>query len=281
MARFFFALAAVLVVAALALGAFFYAQHAAEARASTLAEAEVARYEAALDAGLARQDSALAVLSRRFETVDDLKTAQERALRRLRNADHVRRAQARGVGRVSGEDEIRRHVEAGRLVPLADTAFYHIQKLDYSVPYVTPATAELLRELGRRFQDSLRVRGLPRYRYVISSVLRTADNQRALRRINPNATGGTSSHEFGTTLDVVYHTYVYAPDPADALAPTGYAFLDDRLGGLRIRAYDALGMRYWQELQGLLGRVLIGLQREGRAYVLLEREQPVFHITAG
>ncbi|MDX1547364.1 MAG: DUF5715 family protein [Rhodothermales bacterium] len=271
------AVLALLVLGLLAAGAWFVRQ--ARTAATARAAAEIAAVEQALDAALARQDSALAALSQRFEQIDDLKTAQERRLRRSRNADHVRVAQSRGVGRVSGSDEIRRLAGAGRLVPLADTAYYHVQDLDYSVAYVTPETAALLRALGERFQAKLRAAGLPRYRYVISSVLRTAENQRALRRINPNATGGVSSHEFGTTLDVVYHTYVYRPAPEDRLPPTAYPFLDDRLERLRHRAYDALGMRYWQELQGLLGRTLIELQDEGAALVLLEREQPVFHIT--
>lgn len=261
--------------AAVVVTSVLYARRSAAARA----EAAIARYTDALDRALARQDSALATLGRRFETVDDLKTAQEQQLRRHRNAAHVDAARAAGVGRVDGAETIERLVAAGRLVRLTDTTYYHIQKLDYSVPYVTPATAEALRELGARFQARLAEAGLPRYRYVISSVLRTGENQRALRQINPNATGGVSSHEFGTTLDVVFHTYVYRDDPADALAPSAFPALDARLEPLRVRAYDALGMRYWQELQGLLGRVLIEMQREGTFLVLLEREQPVFHIT--
>ena len=268
--------ALVLLAAAAVVASLLYARQTAAARA----DAAIAAYTDALDVALARQDSALGALGRRFEQIDDLKTAQEQRLRRNRNAAHVAAAREAGVGRVDGTETIERLVDEGRLVPLRDSIYYHIQKLDYSVPYVTPATAEALRTLGERFQARLAEAGLPRYRYVISSVLRTGENQRALRQINPNATGGVSSHEFGTTLDVVFHTYVYLDDPADALAPTPYPVLDARLEPLRVRAFDALGMRYWQELQGMLGRVLIEMQNEGTFLVLLEREQPVFHITA-
>ncbi len=242
------------------------------------AEAAVARFTAAFDDALAQQEGALAQLSRRFETVDDLKTAQELRLRRHRNPDHLRAARALGV-RVADSTEVERLVAQRRLTPLADTLFYHVQRLDHSVAYVTPEAARLLRLLGERFEAALRARRLPRSRYVISSGLRTAAHQRALRPINPNAAAGTSSHEFGTTVDVVYHTYVYLPQAEDRLPPTPYPFLDERLETLRVRAYDALGMRYWQELQGLLGRVLIDLQEEGKVLVTLEREQPVFHLT--
>jgi hypothetical protein len=147
------------------------------------------------------------------------------------------------------------------------------------VPYATPDAAALLQLIGERFQAKLAEAGLPNYHYVISSVLRTGDNQRNLRQINPNATSGVSSHEFGTTLDLVYHKYRYATRPEDMLPPTPYPFLDERLEPLRVQAFNALGMRYWQELQGILGRVLIELQREGKVIVILERGQPVFHIT--
>ncbi len=241
-------------------------------------EAAIARFTAAFDEALARQEDALAQLGQRFETIDDLKTAQELRLRRHRNADHLRAARALGV-RVADSTDVERLVAQGRLTPLADTLYYHVQKLDHSVAYVTPDAARLLRLLGERFQAALRAQRLPRYRYVVSSVLRSGGNQRALRQINPNATAGTSSHEFGTTVDVVFHTYVYLPQAEDRLPPTAYPFLDERLETLRVRAYDALGMRYWQELQGVLGRVLIALQDEGKVLVTLEREQPVFHFT--
>jgi len=188
-------------------------------------------------------------------------------------------ARARGVGRVAGEADIQELLADNRLVALTDTQYYHLQEMDYSVPYLTPDAAALLRLLGERLHEKLAEHDLPQYRYVISSGLRTGDNQRALRRINPNATSGVSSHEFGTTLDIVYHKYRYGALPEDRLPDTPYPFLNDRLEMLRVQAYDALGMRYWQELQGLLGRVLIELQEEGKVLVILERGQPVFHIT--
>ena len=110
-------------------------------------------------------------------------------------------------------------------------------------------------------------------------MLRTAENQQDLRKINPNAARGVSTHEFGTTVDIVYHKYSYLSRPEEALPGTYYAFLDERLEPIRVLTYEGLGMRYWQELQGILGRVLIELQEEGLVKVTLEREQPVFHIT--
>jgi hypothetical protein len=235
-------------------------------------------FTAAFDAALAHQEQTLHRLAARFEQVDDLKTDQELRLRTYRNADHLASAGTLGTP-VAGMDDVARLVAAGRLVYLEETPYYAIQALEHSVPYVTPDAVALLGEIGERFQAALRAQGLPRYRFVISSVLRTGEGQQNLRAVNPNATAGATTHAFGTTVDVVYHTYQYWPHPDDALPPTPYPVLDARLEPLRVRAYDALGMRYWQELQGLLGRVLIALQAEGKVKVTLEREQPVFHFT--
>ncbi len=237
---------------------------------------------AVLDEALAAREEAVERISERFEAIDDLKTAQELALRRYRNADHLGRARSLGVGRVSGMAEVERLVEAGRLVRLPDTtAYYYLQEFDYSVGYVTPDLARLLDLIGERLHEELREAGLPLYRYNISSVLRTADNQQALRRVNPNATYGVSTHEFGTTLDIVKHIYDYVPRRDDLSAGTDYPALNRRLDAMQTRMYAALGMRYWRHLEGLLGRVLIDLQNEGLVLVTLEREQPVFHITVG
>lgn len=234
----------------------------------------------ALDEALAEQEEAVEHIARRFEEIDDLKTAQELQLRRYRNADHLQRARSLGVGRVSGTDEIERLVEQGSLVRLGDTTtFYYLQEFEYSVPYVTPDMARLLDRIGERLHDELRSAELPLYRFNISSVLRTAENQQALRRVNPNATLSTSAHEYGTTLDIVVHIYDYVPRPEDLLPVTSYPALDARLATMQRRMYGALGMRYWRHLKGLLGRILIDLQNDASVLVTLERQQPVFHIT--
>ena len=260
-------------------GGHLYAEHTAERLADRATAAFESGLTLAFDSALAEQNDVIMTLTQRFRRIDDLKTAQELRLRRHRGASHLRAAQRLGVRRVSGPEDIERLVEGGRLVPLDETPYYYVQDLDYSVAYVTPDLARLLRTVGERFHDRLRQHGLPLYQYCVSSVLRTAENQQALRRINPNAARGTSAHEYGTTLDVVIHKYAYLNQPENRLTPSPYAFLDERLEAIRVQRYGALGYRYWQELQGILGRVLIEMQDEGKALVLLEREQPVFHIT--
>lgn len=272
-------LALLLLFVGTAVGCWYIADRIAHERAEAAYEAYRLELAAILDSALVAQAAAIHALSQQFETVDDLKAAQESQLRRYRNAVHVSTARQHGVGRVTGSEHIGRLVAEGRLVQIEDNPYYRIKELDYSVPYVTPETAAVLEEIGQRFQARLAEQGLPRYRYVISSVLRTADNQAALRRVNVNAASGVSSHEFGTTFDIVFHTYDYVPALTDTPTPTTYPFFDEKMEDIRRRAFSALGMYYWQELQGVLGRVLIEMQQEDTLIVVLERRQPVFHIT--
>lgn len=267
-----------IVIVAVGAAAVLFALNLGQQRAEAANDSFEERLVEALDRALKEQNEAVERLASAFEEIDDLKTAQELRLRRYRNADHLAQARARGL-RVSGDEEAERLKEQGRLVRLEDTQYYYLQDLDYSVAYVTPDAARLLELIGERLHQQLSEHGLPAYRFNISSVLRTAEKQRALRQINPNATYGVSTHEFGTTVDIAYHIYDYYPQPEDALAETDYPAINERLETIRVRQYGALGMRYWRMLKGLLGRILIDLQDEGKVMVTLEREQPVFHIT--
>jgi hypothetical protein len=229
-----------------------------------------------------------------------------RDMRRYLNADHVAAARRFGVGPVRDSAHIATLVRSGRLVALPDsTLWWVLRELDRSHPYVTPATQAALEEIGRRFHARLEERGLPPVRFEITSVLRTAQQQAALRRRNPNASATTSSHEFGTTVDLAYHSFA-APeelerrpwrpavqsdaDAADAHAaaddPSGARViasseraLDARMRELAMTRLDSLATQYANHLEGELGAVLQELQREGTLMTLRERSQPVFHTT--
>lgn len=230
---------------------------------------------------LARQDSATAAIRSSFELVEGLKASEESELRRYLNAEHLEKAKALGVGRVSGARDIAVHQSQGRLVGLYDSEYYYVKDLTVSVPYVTPDVIVLLDEIGERFHAELRKRNMPLYRFGISSVLRTEKSQEQLRKLNSNAAAGVSTHEYGTTLDIVYHEYAYHSTDEDRLPPTEFDEVNEQVDQKRIEDYDALGKKHWEELRGILGRVLLDLQNEGDVMVIYERQQPVFHITVG
>ena len=230
-------------------------------------------------------DSLQATLRRtraRFERLPPTTNAEEEALRRPETPPyqvHLDKGEALGVPRVTAVAQIDRLAADGRLVPLADSRYYVVRTLEHSAPFVTPDVKRLLDRIGERFQEGLAERGLPPYRFVISSALRTPALQEDLRQTNPNAAMAASSHEYGVSVDIVDWRYVYAPDSTEALAlPPGTAH-PEAYRALLDEAYAAYGYRYWDHLFGLMTRLLTDLQARGDVVVLLESEQPVFHTT--
>jgi hypothetical protein len=243
----------------------------AGAGAAVRAPAETAGADAALRERISAEADSTDGLLRR---VRNLTGAERAALRTDVNEAQLARARALGV---RAGDRYREEAARGRLVRLADsTRYWVVRDLDFSVPYVTPGAEAMLAEAGRRFHATLDSLGLPLYRLDVTSVLRTAENQAALRRSNANAADGVSAHEFGTTLDVAYRRFhPPAGDPPFAAAGgwTPEAALP------RDSLLAATADRRAAELQALLGRVLLEMRREGKVMVMMERRQTVYHLT--
>lgn len=139
------------------------------------------------------------------------------------------------------------------LVKITPCSYYYVDTLTYSKPYMVPEGAALLRELGRRFHDSLQARGGGDYRFKVTSVTRTADNVRRLRRVNRNAVD-SSVHQMGTTVDISWARFVRdSPSTID---------------------------RGTDDLKALLAEILLAMRNEGKCWVKYEQKQPCFHITA-
>jgi len=225
------------------------------------------------------------------ERLDEIEAAVQRLpgligsirqdMRRHLNATHVEAARRNGIGPVRDSAHQAALVRRGALVQLPDsTRWWVLRELDQSLPFVTPGTKAALEEVGRRFHARLDEHGLPPFRLDITSVLRTSQQQSALRRRNPNASATTSSHEFGTTLDIAYLSFA-APHSIDhgSLALEPDVQISRPLRAELISALDSLGTRYAPHLEGELGAVLQQLQRDGMVLILRERSQPVYHIT--
>jgi hypothetical protein len=212
-------------------------------------------------------------VDRALRRVPNLSAAEQAALRRDVNDPQTARARALGVRAGNAYEEA---AARGRLVRLADsTEYWVVRELDFSVPYVTPGAEAMLAELGRRFHAALDTLGVPRYRMDVTSVLRTPAKQAALRRTNPNAAAGVSAHEFGTTLDVAYRSFI---PPAGEAAGTHPAHAAPA-AALRDSLLAETAHQRSAELQAVLGRVLLEMRREGKLMVMMERQQTVYHMT--
>lgn len=229
----------------------------------------------ALGAARAGADSVIAAL----QPVPLMTAGQESQLRRYDNAQHLARARALGA-RPASAAERERFIAEGRLVRVPDTtALYVIRDADPENALLVPAALALLEDVARRFQAEMERRALPAYRLEVSSILRSAEEQADLRRTNPNAAGGTSTHEFGTTLDIAYESFAAPGELPAAYVAREPAWLAQHTELAARALLERAAARKSRELTAILGGVLRELQSEGRVYVTLERQQPVFHIT--
>lgn len=211
-----------------------------------------------------------------FASVPLTTAAEKRKMRTYLNKEHVARAKTLGIESLPTRDAAVEFTQQDKLTPLSATDYYFVEEMTHSVPYVTESTANLLEEIGIRFQAALREEGLPPYRYVITSATRSEEDQKRLRRGNVNA-ATESSHQFGTTVDIHYRKFLYAAS-RDTLTPppdTSPSLLEEKL----FTAYANLGQAHHARLEAILGRVLLELQAEGKVLVIYERRQPVYHIT--
>lgn len=213
-----------------------------------------------------------------------LLSARERAqLRRSINAVHLAHGLRLGVEPVAGREGLEALLERRGLERLEAGPYYWVARLTHSVPYLTPDALAALDSIGVRFNRGLAEAGLPPYRFNVSSVLRTGEDQARLRRVNVNAARGTSSHELGTTFDLHAKRYRYGGgalmEVEAALGPPPFDFLADEFARELAAFYERAATDYVSRLEALLGRALIDLEDEGVLVTILERRQPVFHTT--
>jgi hypothetical protein len=240
---------------------------------------DAAPAEPALEREVARIDAEAARIDSVFQPLPLLRPAQENTLRSFSNARQLERARALGVGRLLPPERLEALRSEGALVRLEDTEHFVIRDMDHSQPLVVPAVQALLTEIGERFQARLQRLGAPAYRLEVSSALRTPADQAALRRVNPNAAQGESTHEYGTTVDVLYSAFAAPARPIVAPEVGGADWLEPHLQRYAALAAERVAGRRALELKAILGEVLIELQDEGKVMVTLERLQPVYHMT--
>ena len=215
-----------------------------------------------------------------FQPLPLLRPQQESALRRFDNDAQLVAARRLGIPANTPRQTVERMVADGRLVRLADsTEHWIVRKLDHSSPYLTRDGAAALREMAQRFQQALARRGLPAYRIEVSSALRSAEDQAALRTANVNAAAGESTHQYGTTFDVAYSAFAPPADPIVASSLPEAPWLEPHLAWLAGTLAETVAARRSRELMAILGNVLLEMQGEGKIMVTLERLQPVYHVT--
>lgn len=170
------------------------------------------------------------------------------------NATQLKAARAFGVAPVASRREAERM--KGKLVRIAGNDWYAVDSLTHSIPYLVPRASALLHTIGANFLDSLAAKGLNPNRILVTSVLRTEEDVKRLRRRNVNASKN-SCHAYGTTFDVSWRRFVKVEDE----------------GGRPLQDVSA------DTLKMVLAEVLRDVRRADKCYVKYELKQGCFHIT--
>lgn len=172
--------------------------------------------------------------------------------RQFNDSNHLQLASARITG-IDPIEDLRSCWNLKRPVELIATCReYYIDELTHSYPFLVPEAAALLRDIGQRFNDTLAARGGGDYRIKVTSVLRTGESVRRLRRRNVNSVD-SSTHRFATTFDISYSKFIC--DSANTIPRTQ------------------------EDLKNLLGEILLELRDQQRCWVKFEKRQACYHIT--
>ena len=145
----------------------------------------------------------------------------------------------------------------GKVVEIKSGDLYQIDSLTHSIPYLIPKASALLDSIGANFLDSLESKGLNPNQVIVTSVLRTQNDVKRLRRVNGNASAN-SVHMYGTTFDISYKRFFKVEDP------DGRPMQDVRADTLKL----------------VLSEVLRDLKKNDMCYIKYELKQACFHITA-
>lgn len=142
------------------------------------------------------------------------------------------------------------------LVYVGANPYFHIDRLNWSIPYLVPRASVLVQDIGKAFFDSLYVKHIPMHKIILTSLLRTKYDIQKLQQRNVNATDN-SCHLYGTTVDICYNRYLTVSDP------------------------DGKPRRKVQNdtLKWVLSEVLRDFREQQRCYVKYEVKQGCFHIT--
>ncbi|MDR0863390.1 MAG: DUF5715 family protein [Candidatus Symbiothrix sp.] len=139
-----------------------------------------------------------------------------------------------------------------KLVELKSNKNYEVDELTYSIPFTVDAAADLLNKIAGNFADSLKNLNAPHYKLVVTSITRTREDVKRLKKRNGNASPN-SAHMYGTTFDISWKRFIKGDKSADKLTE--------------------------DQLKMVLASVLRDLKKKGFCYIKHEKKQACFHIT--
>lgn len=174
---------------------------------------------------------------------------------RANNDTHLKSAQHLGVPPIA--DRKAAEKLNSKLKNIENEDDFVVEKLTYSIPYLVKPAKNLLVDIAQSFRDSLKRKGYADHKLKVTSVLRTEDDVKRLRRRNVNASE-KSCHRFGTTFDISWKRFEEVE--------TSWFSKKRKQASMPI-------------LKQVLAQVLRDKQLEKRCYAKYEVRQACFHIT--
>lgn len=171
------------------------------------------------------------------------------------NDAHLKAAKRLGIRPLNSRDEAERMKK--KLIEIRNNERYDVDSLTHSIPFLVPQASALLDTIGANFLDSLTAKGLNPNRVIVTSVLRTDEDVKRLRRRNGNASKN-SAHAYGTTFDVSWKRFKKIEEE----------------DGRPLQSVSA------DTLKLVLAEVLRDLRKADKCYIKYELKQGCFHITA-
>ncbi|MFN8239274.1 MAG: DUF5715 family protein [Bacteroidales bacterium] len=167
--------------------------------------------------------------------------------------DYSAYARRNGIVPCKNEEEINSRLRDGALVRVNDGKGYSIEKLSHSYPCLTRDSRELLELIARRFRDKTEKAGLSGAEMIITSMTRTTDKVKSLRRNNSNASAN-SPHLTGNAFDISYLRF--------------------RCRKMNVTTCDK------QYMKEALAQVIWELRKEKKCWATYERAQSCYHVVA-
>ena len=137
------------------------------------------------------------------------------------------------------------------LLEVVENNFYQFKNITHSQPFLIPEAIDMLNEIGYRFQKKMEAKKKNYFKYQITSLLRTEEEQTKLHHRNGNA-ASHSTHMYGTTVDISYKD-----------------FFNIKINK-KESSFDAVQA---------MTKVLMEMRQECRLLCVRERHQSCFHIT--
>lgn len=166
------------------------------------------------------------------------------------NESHLKSAKVLGVELMADREAAEK--KKNQLKEVKGNKNYEVEELTHSIPFLVPQALDLLDAISENFRDSLKSLNAPHYKLLVTSVTRTEDDIKKLRKRNRNSTEN-SAHKYATTFDISWKRYKKDSKKKTDLTP--------------------------EQLKMVLASVLRDLKKEKTCYVKHEKNQGCFHIT--